>query len=64
VRDVRDLLIYFDILGFTEDLAIIHAQLTVDLDNRGKPNGILDPLIASIVLSAVESIITRNADHF
>jgi tRNA(fMet)-specific endonuclease VapC len=64
VRDVKDILQYFDILDFDEAAAIVHAQIAADLDKRGRPIGSVDPFIASIVIVAGETIVTRNVNPF
>jgi predicted nucleic acid-binding protein len=64
LRDIKDLLRYFDIIPFTEESAVLHAQITADLDKRGKPVGDVDPYIASIVIQNDEELVTRNIDHF
>ena len=64
MRDVKDILEHFEILSFTQEAAILHAQIAADLKIRGKPIGVMDPFIASIVLAAGDAIATRNVDHF
>jgi tRNA(fMet)-specific endonuclease VapC len=64
LRDIKDLLVNFDIIPFMEDSAVLHAQIIADLDKRGKPIGTVDPYIASIVIQNDEELVTRNIDHF
>ncbi len=64
LRDIKEFLFNFDIIPFTEESAMLHAQITADLDKRGKPVGDVDPYIASIVIYNEEELVTRNIDHF
>ncbi len=64
LRDIKEFLVNFDVIPFTEESAMLHAQITADLDKRGKPVGNVGPYIASIVIQNDEELVTRNIDHF
>src|SRR5271157_3976113 len=51
LRDVKDVLERFEILDFTAECAFLHAQITANLRDKGKPIGAVDPFIASVVLA-------------
>jgi len=68
-REVTDLLLNCAILYPTLDSTRIWAQITTELKTKYgkqliKDIGDIDQLIASIVLSSQERIITRNVNHY
>ncbi len=64
LRDIKEFLVNFDVMPFTEEEAVLHAQIIADLDKRGKPVGDVDPYIASIVIQNDDDLVTRYIDHF
>src|SRR6185503_11334843 len=52
------------VLGFDEASARGFGRITASLQERGRPAGDMDVLIASVALLHRESIITRNPAHF
>ncbi len=53
-----------DILEFDRDAALKAGGIQAKLMNSGRPVDPMDVLIAGIVLSNNEELITKNADHF
>ncbi len=62
---IQQLIDSLDIIyTFSENAVEQFAKISADLQKRGEKIGNMDELIASIVLSENERIITRNEKHF
>ena len=64
IRILEAFLKIFDILGFGTESSIAYGQISADLYKRGNPVGVMDELIASIVVHNDETLITANIKHF
>ena len=61
---VGSLLKSIDVLDFDKYAARKAADIHAELMNSGKPVDIMDVLIAGIVITNKEELVTRNIDHF
>jgi len=64
VLEISSLLKTIDVLDFDKSAAQKAADIHAELMNSGKPVDIMDVLIAGIVLTNKEELVTRNIDHF
>ncbi len=64
VREVNNLLNSIDVLEFDHSAAQTAGDIHANLMNSGNPIDIMDVLIAGIVLSNKEELLTRDVDHF
>ena len=63
-RICDELLSFFSLLPFTQDVNHKFGQLNAELTRKGTPIGVMDTLIASIALEYKQVLITRNTKHF
>ncbi len=61
---VMKLLQNITIIDFDSDASQISAKIHVYLKNKGLPIDLMDQMIASIVISKNEILITRNKKHY
>ncbi len=61
---VSGLLGTMNIVSFEDTAPQIAARIFYELDKRGSPIGIIDVLIASVVLAGNDILVTRNKKHF
>jgi predicted nucleic acid-binding protein len=54
----------FQVLEFDDAAARAYARIDASLSRAGRPVGDMDALIASIALSHVQPLVTRNPRHF
>ncbi len=64
ISETNSLLKSIDILGFDRSAAAKAADIHAKLMNSGSPLDIQDVLIAGVVISNKEELVTRNIDHF
>ena len=64
LRLVEAFLSRFEIIAPTTDSAKEFARVWADLELKGNEVGLLDQLIASIVITNHDILITHNVDHF
>jgi tRNA(fMet)-specific endonuclease VapC len=64
VFEVGSLLKSIDVLDFDKSAARKAADIHAELMNSGKLVDIMDVLIAGIVITNKEELVTRNIDHF
>ena len=64
IRILEAFLESFEILGLDTKTAIAYGQISADLHKRGTPVGVMDELIASIVIHYREILVTGNVKHF
>ncbi len=64
VSDINSLLKSVDILAFDKPAAEKAAEIRAGLINSGEPVDIMDVLIAGIVMSRKEELVTNNTKHF
>ena len=64
IRILEAFLKTLEVLGFENDSSIVYGQVSADLLKRGNPIGVMDELIASIVIHNNETLITANIKHF
>ena len=64
VRLIEDFVKLIEVLSFTNDDAFVFGQLSAELQMNGNKIGDMDEVIASMVISRGEIIITRNIKHF
>ncbi len=64
VRILEAFLENFEMLGINLSSAVTYGQISADLHKRGSPIGVLDELIASIVIDNKETLVTGNVKHF
>lgn len=53
-----------EIIPFSITDALTYAEISANLKKKGTPIGIIDELIASIVINQKELLVTRNVKHF
>lgn len=63
-KDVNALIDALDVLPLNKKACKTSANIQASLDTKGEPIGLLDNLIAGIVISSHEALLTRNAQHF
>ena len=63
-KKVRHLLDTLDILEFSIAASETFGKLSIELNRKGNDIGDFDLLIASIVLTHGELLLTKNAKHF
>jgi tRNA(fMet)-specific endonuclease VapC len=64
IRILEAFLKSFEVLEFGTEPSIVYGQISADLHKRGNPVGVMDELIASIVIQSNETLITANIKHF
>ena len=64
IRILEAFLESFEIIGINMNSAIAFGQISADLYKRGTPVGVMDELIAGIVINHKETLITGNIKHF
>lgn len=64
ISETNSLLKSIDIPGFDRSAAAKAADIHAKLMNSGNPLDIQDVLIAGVVISNKEELVTRNIDHF
>ena len=64
ISGINSLLKSVDLLLFDEPAAWKAGEIQAKLINSGKPIDLQDVLIAGIVLSRNEELVTNNVDHF
>ncbi len=64
ISDINSLLNSVDLLAFDKSAAEKAGEIQTKLINSGKPIDLQDVLIAGIVLSRDEELVTNNIDHF
>ncbi len=64
ISDINSLLKSIELLEFDEPAAWKAGEIQAKLVNSGKPIDLQDVLIAGIVLSRNEELVTDNIDHF
>ncbi|MFQ6105647.1 MAG: type II toxin-antitoxin system VapC family toxin [Candidatus Hydrothermarchaeaceae archaeon] len=64
LKKVKGLLRYLEILDFSIDVCERYGKLVNELQRTGNAIGDLDAIIASVVLTHNETIVTRDLKHF
>lgn len=64
LSEVNSMLKSIDIIAFDNRAARKAGEIQVELINIGRPVNILDTLIAGIVITNNEEIVTRDISHF
>ncbi|MBI2584166.1 MAG: type II toxin-antitoxin system VapC family toxin [Candidatus Aenigmarchaeota archaeon] len=64
VKTVYELLVSMEVLDFGMEAANVAGKISSELEKGGRKIGSMDTMIAAIVISHGESIITRNERHF
>ena len=64
IRILEAFLETFEILGIDMKSAIVYGQISADLHKRGTHVGVMDELIAGIVIDNKETLVTGNVKHF
>ena len=64
IRILEAFLETFEILGIDMKSAIVYGQISADLHKRGTPVGVMDEIIAGIVIDNKETLVTGNVKHF
>lgn len=62
--EVNSLLKSIPILEFDNRAALLAGDIQAELMNIGRPVNLLDALIAGVVITNNEELLTRNMDHF
>jgi tRNA(fMet)-specific endonuclease VapC len=61
---LETLLAWVTVLPFDDSVAKVAANIRVELERAGQPNGPLDVLIAATSLAANGTLVTRNVSEF
>jgi len=64
LRKVEELISLFEVLDLTREASRKYGELVNSPEIRTRPIGDFDLIIAAIVLSTRETLVTRNPDHF
>ena len=64
IRNISDWLKHFQIISFMRNDANINGQISVDLRRRGLHIGDFNELIATLIITNEEILITRNIKHY
>jgi len=64
LRGIQTLLRKLEIIYFEFEDAQTYGQISAELRKAGEPSGDFDELIASIVITRNETLITRNIRHY
>ncbi|MCE7740956.1 MAG: type II toxin-antitoxin system VapC family toxin [Candidatus Heimdallarchaeota archaeon] len=64
IKKISILVSFFTLLEFTKKVDQEFGKLLNQLNNDGKPIGVLDTLIASIALNYNKTVVTKNVKHF
>lgn len=64
LEEVKSLLQSLDLFSLDDDAAMKAGEIQGALAKGGRPINVSDVLIAGIVLTRNEELLTRNADHF
>lgn len=64
LRKVREFLLPFEIVSYTEQVSGIYAEIRAGCEKKGQPVGPNDLLIAAIVKANNGTLVTRNTKEF
>jgi predicted nucleic acid-binding protein len=64
LKEVNALIDAMDVLPLDKNACQKSANIQASLDSKGEPIGILDNLIAGVVIASRETLLTHNTKHF